>query len=522
MGFEEIFVFFVVGCAAIYHQRSPRLSPDLSSDRLRTIFLWTLAVAIPCIAIAGITIYKVNFSLTFVMMGLVIGLWIYSNWQNPTPADAQINEQFSNQISCILNPTEEQQLKDCFPQNIYQLKSLECHPHEIYCRGKLRSQNYKYAYETISQNIQKTFDDRFVCTLQESPIENLGTGFGKLSNLQTDQPTTTNYCFYLIPITPFTSSPIRPHHFIGIASVVLTAFTVMVAGANIHRLEDIRLFNLIQGLPYFLGIASIFLGRAIAQNYIAKKYGLPIENLNRPIFLPCFGGFGLIGSLSPKLNFLPRQNSTSSQNLSQQRRILFDFVSLPAIAGLTISLILIILGNWFLIPATPSAIADPLLAQSGLGQNLMPNLQSFNFRFSILATLIHNILQTITNLGRTVTSNEIHSFSPLALAGWSGFALSALQLLPFSFLDGGYLAIAMFGYRQTIQVARIARLVILAIAILAQPWLRIYILLLFLLPMPQPLILNETIELDKKRDLVGIALMAIGLLIILPLPKSLL
>jgi hypothetical protein len=107
----------------------------------------------------------------------------------------------------------------------------------------------------------------------------------------------------------------------------------------------------------------------------------------------------------------------------------------------------------------------------------------------------------------------------LTLAGWTGLALSALQLMPFDLLDGGNLAVAMFGHRQAVQIARITRLVVLAIALLVQPWLRIYSLLLFLLPNPRSLINNESIELDRNRDVIGLILMAIALLIILPALK---
>jgi hypothetical protein len=78
----------------------------------------------------------------------------------------------------------------------------------------------------------------------------------------------------------------------------------------------------------------------------------------------------------------------------------------------------------------------------------------------------------------------------------------------------------MFGHRQALQISRISRLLLFAIALLVQPWLRIYSLLLFLLPNPQSLVVNESIEIDRKRDLIGMILMAIALLIILPAPKS--
>jgi hypothetical protein len=484
MGFEEVFVFVVVGCVASYRQRSRQ------NNQTQIFVLWILAVVLPSLAIAWTTLNRTALPLIFVTVVFLFCVWIYGNLPSFSNTNIQVIE---------LDTNEEKQLKDCFPSAIYQLKNLEYHPQEIYCRGKLRSPNPKYAYDTISQNIQKIFGDRFVCHLQESPLENLGTGFGSTEDIQENK---TNYGFCLIRSSDRAKS--RKYHqnwIASIISIIFTAFTVLAVGANIYRPEDLSLINLQQGIPYFLGITSIFSARAIAQYFIAKKYQL---QLAPTLLLPCLGGFGLLSSLNT--------SSTTKQNPKNQRRILFDLAAIPMIAGLVVSIILLILGNWLLVPTSP-AIADPAMATS----LLVPNLNSFDFKNSILATFIH----AICTLGKSgITSEIIPAFSPLTLAGWSGLALSALQLMPFDLLDGGNLAIAMFGHRQAVKIARIARLVLLAIALLVQPWLKIYSLLLFLLPIPRPLILNESIEIDRTRDLIGIALMAIALLIILPMPKS--
>ncbi|MCY7334521.1 MAG: hypothetical protein LH649_18095 [Pseudanabaena sp. CAN_BIN31] len=490
MGFEEIFVFVVVGCVASYRQRSHQ------NNQTQIFILWILAVVLPSLAIAWTSLNRTALPLIFVTIVFLFCVWIYGNLPSFSNANVEIIE---------LDSSEEKQLKDCFPSAIYQLKDLDYHPQEIYCRGNLRSHNPKYAYDTISQNIQKIFGDRFVCHLQESPLKNLGTGFSGAENIQENK---TNYCFCLI-CSSDRAEP-RKYHQNWIAStisIIFTTFTVLAVGANIYRLEDLTLINLQKGIPYFLGIASIFSAKAIAQYFIAKKYQL---QLAPPLLLPFLGGFGLLSSLNT--------SSTLGQNPKNQRRILFDLVAISTIAGLVISVILLILGNWLLVPASP-AIADPAMATS----LSMPNLNSFDFKNSILATFIHAIC-TLGKSGITsINTSEIitiPAFSPLTLAGWSGLALSALQLMPFDLLDGGNLAIAMFGHRQAVKIARIARLVLLTIALLVQPWLKIYSLLLFLLPIPHPLILNESIEIDRTRDLIGIALMTIALLIILPMPKS--
>lgn len=487
MGFEEALVFVVAGCVASYYQRSRGQSLS------QIISLWIGAIALPCLAIAWITLTQTSLPVTLAITGYLLGVWIYRNWQ-PIHA-AEIS----------LTPSEEKQLKECFLPTIYHLKDLEYRPHEIYCRGSLRSQNYKYAYEIISQNIQKSFGDRFLCYLQESPIENLGRGFGTLPNEQQS----ANYCFYLIPTQNIAQSDQsrlgkQLHRFswiVSIISILLTAFTVLLVGANIHPLKDLNLNNFQAGIPYLIGIASILITRAITYWAIAAKYKL---RLDPPILLPCLGGFGLLGYLNPQIS-LPPHN---------QRRILFDIAVIPNIAGLATSVLLFVLGNWLLVPIE-SAI--PVLPTS----LLMPNLHEFDVKNSIFVTLLHPVLAVGKSIA-TSTSEPIPSLSPLTLAGWTGLAMTALQLLPFQFLDGGNLAIAMFGYRQTTQIARIARIILLAIALLAHPWLRIYSLLLFLLPLPQPLVVNESLEIDKTRDLIGIGLMAIALLIILPMAKPLL
>jgi len=456
---------------------------------MKSTHLLKLAVILPTLAIALTTISPTSLPLNFTAITFLLCVWIYRSFT----ATAHPNSE-----SSYLDAITEKQLKSCFPSVIYHLQDLEYRPQEIYCRGSLRSPNSKYAYETINQNIQKIFGDRFICYLQESPLENSGTSFGN------SQENTTNYSFYLRPNHGIKIHPKLGDRQIWIASaisMIFTSITVLVVGANINQTEELSLFNWQRGLPYLLAIATIFITQAIAQFYVTNKYKLKFRP---PILLPSLGGFGCLGSFN--------QHLTTPTAPANQRRILFDLAAIPTIAGLIISMILLMLGNWVLIPAT-STINDPAIA-------LMPNLNNFDYKISILMNLWQGLWQATPPVSTSeITANTISTFSPLTLAGWTGLALSALQLMPFDFLAGGSLVIAMFGHRQAVQIARMTRLVLLAIALLIQPWLRIYSLLLFLLPTPTPIILNEHIEICKTRDLVGMILMAIALLIILPVPK---
>jgi len=504
MGFEEAFVFFIAGCIASYRQSSLQLS----RDRTQIIFLWILAVVLPSLAIVWTNLHQGSLPLIFIVIGFLMYIWIYRNWQ------ASAN---SNTDNISLTASEEKQVKDCFPSTIYQLKGLEYRPNEIYCRGNLRSQNYKYAYDTINQNIQKMFGDRFVCYLKEHRADNLGTDFGESQNYHANNE---NYCFYLVLSSdlstslPTSTSLNNQSSWIASAiGIILTVFTLLVVGANIRRLEDVSLIDLSKGIPYLCSVACIFIARAVTQYYIAKKNKIQIDP---PLLLPCIGGFGLLGILNSNFsNFLG-----TSQSQSNQRRLIFDLAVIPTVVSLAISMILLILGNWLLVPTTPEIALFEISPSL-----LLPNLATFDFKTSILANLLQSLSQVFFTIGKSgiianSSSEAIPALSPLTLAGWTGLAMNALQLMPLDLLDGGNMAIAMFGHRQAIQIARISRLVLLAIALVVQPWLRIYSLLLFLLPVPRPLILNESIEIGQRRDLVGMILIAIVLLIILPVPKS--
>jgi len=510
MGLEDAFVFLVVGCVASYRLRSQQDPQKISQPQI--ILMWTLSIALPILAIALMLFSPnnpnnnfANNQITLPLMvgvtGFLLSVWLYRNLS----PDSQLN----SEPNLPLSVSDEKQLRDCFPHAIYQLKSLDYHFQEIYCRGIFRSQNYKYAYDTISQNLQKTFGDRFLCYLQESPTENFGLGFGESENDQDNQSVKTSYDFYLVP-TKNAPNFNRLAAIASIISLICTAFTLLLVGANIHHFQDLNLNNLQAGIPYSLAVASVFVVKAIAQYYISNKNKL---KFSPPLWLPSIGGFGILGSVTTST-----ENSIKTANPTNQRRILFDLAAIPSIAGLAISIVLLVLGNWLLVPAS-SAIGD-LATSTLLSPSLFTNLNTFDFKNSMFANLLQGFLQILFSLNKSeISPFTIPTFSPLTLAGWTGLALSALQLMPFDLLDGGYLVIAMFGHRQALLIARIVRLMILAIALLVQPWLRIYSLLLFLLPNPRSLISNESIEIDRKRDLIGLILMAISLLIILPALK---
>ncbi len=101
------------------------------------------------------------------------------------------------------------------------------------------------------------------------------------------------------------------------------------------------------------------------------------------------------------------------------------------------------------------------------------------------------------------------SLHPLALAGWVGVLVTAINLLPAGSLDGGHVFRALFGERAR-YVSYVAAGLLLVLGFFYYGWLIFAILVLFLgLRHPPPL--NDVSPLDRKRYLVGA--LAAGILV---------
>ncbi len=424
-----------------------------------------------------------------ITLGFLLGGWCYANWRD---------HQLVGKALIYLTADEEKQLQNCFPSSIYYLGNIEYRVNEILCYGQLRSPNFKYSYDTVRHNLQQAFGDRFLCYLQEEPSANFSS---EHSDLMGNASELGNYYFHIVDAPKLLSSRYSRKRLIAKSTIsaVFTFITLIVWGNSSNLLLQLNLASLAQSFPYAIAVSFVFMVRAIAQNYVTHKYQIPFVP---PLYIPWLGNFGLLTSFQQA-----QQNATTTKvTVKQQRQVLFDLGIFPIVAGLITSTLLIVLGNWFFLPMGQQ-LADTLAPNPN---NPFANI--FEFQSSILAALIHSICQAIA-------PNQLTAQSPFTLAGWTGLAISAVQVLPFEFLDGGNLAIAMYNHQQVRKIAQISRLLILAIALLVQPWLRVYALLLFVLPMPRPLVLNEGLEIDHTRDYIGMAIMAIALLIILPLPK---
>jgi membrane-associated protease RseP (regulator of RpoE activity) len=420
--------------------------------------------------------------------GCLLLYWVLFNWGRQLPAVPQ-NQSEENQSQSSNNPTvetapvrpidlgEESQLRNCFPWSVYYVQNIEYRPQAVICRGHLRTIAGD-AYDQIKANIERQFGDRFLVIFQEGT--NGKPFFVLVPNPQAVKPnnqrdsekiTQPGLALLLLVATLFSTT------FVGLR----------IAGFQATQLEsDFTLF--FKGLPYALGLMTILgtheLGHYLTARFYKIRATLPYF-IPVPFFLGTFGAF--IKMRSPIPN----------------RKALFDVSIAGPLAGFIVTIPLLIWGL-----ANSEIVALP--EKTGL---LNPN--ALNPKYSILFALLSKLA-----LGSELTAKSAIDLHPIAVAGFLGLIVTALNLMPVGQLDGGHIVHAMFGQRTAVVIGQISRLLLLILSFIREEFLLWAIILLFVPLIDEPA-LNDVTELDNKRDFMGLISMALLLLIVLPLPQFL-
>ncbi|MGA1473622.1 MAG: site-2 protease family protein [Prochlorothrix sp.] len=245
---------------------------------------------------------------------------------------------------------------------------------------------------------------------------------------------------------------------------------------------------LLEGLPYSLALMGVLgfheTGHFLAARHYQVRTTLPYF-IPVPFFLGTFGAF--IQMRSPVPN----------------RKALFDVSIAGPIAGLVVTLPCLWWG------LHQSLVIDRVETSSLL------NFESLDPWRSLLLAVMSRIA-----LGDSLAPDSALQLHPVAVAGYLGLIVTALNLMPVGQLDGGHIIHAMFGQRTGAIVGQVTRLLMLLLS-LVQPDLLLWALLLLFMPVVDEPALNDVSELNDTRDLLGFVVLVLLLLIIMPVPGSL-
>ncbi|GBL09407.1 hypothetical protein MSj_00886 [Microcystis aeruginosa Sj] len=370
---------------------------------------------------------------------------------------------------------EEKSLRDCFPWGIYYLQNIDYRPQAILCRGKLRAVPEE-AYQVIKNNVEKVFGDRFLLLFQESFQ---GQPFFALVANPWQQKTETIE----------TEKITRP--FLALGLLLLTLLTTTVIGAGLSGITAQQIENnsslILQGLPYSLGLIAILGLHEFSHYFTAVKYKI---KTTLPYFIPFPFFLGTFGAFIQMRSPVPT------------RKALFDVAVAGPLGGIIIAIPLLFWG------LSLSEIV-PLTNQSSL-----LNFQALNPQFSFFLSIVAKLA-----LGSNLIAGKAIHLHPLAVAGYVGIIVTALNLMPVGQLDGGHIVHAMYGQKTAIIIGQLTRLFMFILA-LVQPDFLLWAIILLLMPVSDQPALNDVTELDNKRDLLGLFSLALLLSILLPLPEA--
>ncbi len=272
--------------------------------------------------------------------------------------------------------------------------------------------------------------------------------------------------------------------FLQIVLFILTMLSTLFVGAMQTGADILKdPWKIYYGLPFALTLMIILLTHELSHYFASKKHGV---NATLPYFIPAPTIIGTFGA------FIKMKSPIVT------RKALIDIGASGPIAGFIVSVIAVMIGL-HLSKIVPVSETKGALT---LGDSIL---------FSFLA-------QTV--LGVTPADSDI-LLNPVAFAGWIGLFVTSINLIPVGQLDGGHIAFALLGEKQT----RLSFILVLVMSLLGvllwEGWI-IWAVLLLVLGLRHPPVISWEVPLDKRRKVIGWLAFVIFILTFIPVPFKIL
>jgi membrane-associated protease RseP (regulator of RpoE activity) len=279
----------------------------------------------------------------------------------------------------------------------------------------------------------------------------------------------------------------RARPLLNLGLFVLTALSTLAAGALFSGGFDMTspAAWLSAGGPFALTLLSILGVHEFGHYFTARYYR---ASVSLPYFIPAPPPLFLFGTLGAIIRM---------RSPARDRNSLFDIAAAGPLAGMLIAVPAVILGlGW-------SEVARIL---PGVG---------IHFGDSLLMRWL--VYLKFGSLGEG-TDVLIH---PVALAGWVGFFVTALNLIPVGQLDGGRIAYALLGrHHRVLGIITFVLLLALGAITGSGNWFFWAALLFFLVGFHHSPPLDDLTPLSPGRRLLGVACLILLVLLIPPVPIS--
>ncbi len=301
---------------------------------------------------------------------------------------------------------------------------------------------------------------------------------------------------------------------INILLFVLTVFSVMLMGVNVQETPPddplgllwFLLRNIFTGWPFALSLLSILLAHEFG-HYLAARRHKTAATL--PYFIPM--PFSILGTLGAVIVW---------KELPRNKRILFDVGVAGPLSGLVVAIPVLLYGLSIStigpVQAGEGSFLEGnsilyLLAKFVVFGRLLPEPATYGGLDPMLYWLRYFFTGTPAPYGGVDVF-----ISPVALAGWAGILVTALNLLPVGQLDGGHILYTLFGNKLRYAFP----VIIVSMGILglfwSGWWLWVFLLFVFGRHSAEPL--DQITELDPPRRALAWFMIFIFFLVFTPVP----
>lgn len=277
--------------------------------------------------------------------------------------------------------------------------------------------------------------------------------------------------------------PPKPKVVLPVALLVVTVATTVIAGA-LYQGADIlgEPSTLARGVPFSLSLMLVLGTHEMGHFLASRRHGVATT---LPMFIPAppippmIGTFGAVIRIKSPIT---------------TKGALVDIGAAGPLSGFVVAVGVTYLGLR-LSTVVPKESMEGAL---GLGSSLL---------FKFLSHL---------TFGEVPEGYDV-VLHPVAFAGWIGFFVTAMNLLPIGQLDGGHLVYALLGPRhRAFSITMIAFL--LALGFLTWPGWMVWAALITLIGIWHPPVEDQHVPLDPRRRAISVITLVVFVLTFIPMP----
>jgi len=286
--------------------------------------------------------------------------------------------------------------------------------------------------------------------------------------------------YHIVRLVPLPKTDEKQKYWINILLFIATVFTTLLAGSLNSGGDPFKNFaDILKGIPFSFSLMAILTCHELGHFFVSRRMGM-ITTL--PYFIPVpFHFLGTFGAIIKMKSIVP-----------SRRALLFIGMAGP-ICGFLVALFISSIG----IALSEVKVAETGIPYLKLGDSLL---------FYALGRILHPSIPDGADI-------FLH---PMAFAGWIGFLITSMNLIPIGQLDGGHIAHSVLLKRQKYLYIPLI-IILIGFGILWPGWI-IWGLLAFLLTRKEPIVQDTITPLTRREKIIALFPLTILILTFIPQP----